>query len=63
MCIDPHELSKVLMREHFTLPLLDDVLHELRNAKVFTKVDLSADYWHVKLDEAASKLATFQSCF
>jgi hypothetical protein len=63
ICMDPHELNKVLLREHFTLPVLDDVLHELRNAKIFTKVDLASGYWHVKLDETSSKLTTFQTPF
>ena len=63
VCIDPHELNKALLREHYTLPILDDVLHNLRRAKVFTKVDLASGYWHIKLDEESSKLTTFQTCF
>ena len=34
LCLDPHELNKNLLREHYTLPILEDVLHEMRNAKV-----------------------------
>ena len=30
VCIDPHELNKALQREHYTLPILEDVLHELQ---------------------------------
>ena len=63
VCIDPHELNKALIRERFTLPILDDVLHELREAKMLSKADLSSGYWHVKLDEASSLLTTFQTCF
>ena len=29
MCIDRHELNKPLQREHYTLPILEYVLHEL----------------------------------
>ena len=29
ICIDPPELNKALKREHYTLPVLEDVLHEL----------------------------------
>ncbi len=61
VCVDPHELNKVLLREHYTLPVLDDVLHELRHSQVFTKADLSSGYWHVKLDDESSKLTTFQT--
>ncbi len=59
LCIDPQELNKALKREHFTLPTLDDNLHELRDAKVFSKADLAAGYWHIKLEEESSKLRTF----
>ena len=62
LCLDPHKLNKNL-REHYTLNILEDVLHEMRNAKVLSKVDLSSSYWHVKLDEESSKLTRFQTCF
>ena len=29
VCIDPRELNKALLREHYTLPILEDTLHEL----------------------------------
>ena len=28
VCIDPRELNKALLREHYTLPILEDTLHE-----------------------------------
>jgi len=63
VCIDPRELNKALLREHYTLPVLEDVLHGLRKSKVFTKADLAHGYWHVALDEHSSVLTTFQTCF
>ena len=63
VCLDPHELNNCILREHFTLPILEDVLHELRDAKVFSKADLASGYWHVKLDEESSLMTTFQTCF
>jgi len=63
ICLDPRELNKALMRERFTLPVLDDVLHELKDSRVFTKADLSQGYWHVVLDRESSLLTTFQTCF
>ena len=61
ICLDPHELNKVIQREHYTLPILEDVLHELRDSKFFSKADLSSGYWHVQLDEKSSYLTTFQT--
>jgi len=51
------------MREHYTLPVLDDVLHELKDSHVFTKADLFAGYWDVVLDHESGLLTTFQTCF
>ena len=38
--------------------MLDDVLSKLRDAKVFSKLDVKEAYWHVRRDEASSKLTT-----
>ena len=48
---------------HDTLPVLEDVLHELGQSTVFSKSDLSSGFWHVQLDEESSLLATFQARF
>ena len=63
LCIDPRELNKALLREHYTLPIMDDILHELGESKFFSKADLANGYWHIKLDEESSKLTTFQTYY
>ena len=63
ICLDPKELNKALLREHYTLPILEDTLHELGQSRVFSKADLCSGYWHVVLDEPSSLLTTFQTCF
>ena len=55
------ELNKVLIRERYELPTLDDMLHELLQAKIFSKIDLASGYWHVKLDRKSSLMTTFQT--
>ena len=61
ICLDPHELNKVLIRERSSLPILEDVLYKLKDAKMFTKADLASAYWHVELDHDASMLTTFNT--
>lgn len=61
VCIDPKPLNEALMREHYTLPTLDDVLPELRHAKCFTKFDVRNAFCHCVLDEESSLLTTFQT--
>ena len=58
LCIDPQPLNMALKREHYKLPTIGDVMPRLNKAKVFTKLDVKEAFWHVKLDEAYSKLST-----
>ena len=59
VCLDPHELNKCIIGEHFTHPIVEDALLELGDANVFPKADLASGYWHVKVDEESSLLTTF----
>ena len=63
VCLDSQCLNKALEREHFRLPVLDDILPELSNAKLFTILDVKNAYWHVVLDDESSKLKTFSTLF
>ena len=35
VCIDPQKLNTALLRERYYLPVMDDILPKLQNAKVF----------------------------
>jgi hypothetical protein len=63
VCIDPTNLNKVIKRNHFYMPTLDDVLPELDGAKVFSLCDAKDGFLQVKLDEASSDLTTFWTPF
>ena len=63
ICVDPRPLNMVLKREHFKLPVLDDVLPKLSGATVFSVCDLRQGYHHVELDEESSHLSTFSTSF
>ena len=45
VCIDPRSLNEVLQKERYHLPTIEDILPELAEAKLFSKVDLA----HVRL--------------
>ncbi|KAK3706238.1 hypothetical protein QZH41_003700 [Actinostola sp. cb2023] len=59
LCIDPKPLNQALKRNHYPLPVIDDILPLLSNAKVFTFVDAKNGFWHVPLDIESSFLTTF----
>ena len=63
ICSDPQPLNAALKREHYRLPVLDDVLQKLKDVKIFSKPDVKEAYWHVRLDEASRKLTTMITPF
>lgn len=61
ICIDPVHLNKALKRSHYPLPVIEDVLPELSNVKVFSKADLKDGFLHIELDGKSSLPTTFQT--
>ena len=59
VCIDLRSLNTVLKRESYQIPVIDDLLPDLTDARVFTKVDLASAFWHLELDRESSMLTTF----
>ena len=56
ICTDPRPLNKALKRPHYPLPVIDDVLPTLSNAKVFSVLDARNGFWQLALDEESSKV-------
>ena len=63
ICIDPRPLNKALKREHYPLPVIEDILPDLNQAQIFSKLDMSSAFWQVRLDESSSNLTTFNTPF
>ena len=61
VCVDPRPLNKALKRETYPMPILDEILPDLSQAKVFTTVDLRSGFWHCVLDDESSMLTTFNT--
>ena len=61
VCIDPQHLIKALKRSHYPLPVIQDILPELADVKVFSKADLKDGFLQIQLDQESSKLTTFQT--
>ena len=60
-CIDPKHLNKALKRSHYPLPVIEDILPELTDVKVFSQADPKDGFLQIQLDEESSKLTTFQT--
>ena len=59
VCIDPKPLNAALKREHYQIPVVDDLLPDLMDTRVFTEVNLASAFWHLELDKESSMLTTF----
>lgn len=58
ICIDPRPLNTALIRSHYTLPTVDEILPKLSKARVVSKLDVKKAFWHCVLSERASKYTT-----
>ena len=63
ICVDLKRLNTAIQREIYMLPTIDDILHTLADAQVFSKLDASSGYWQLRLHEDSSKLTTFITPF
>ena len=63
LCLDPKDLNDAIQREHYPLPVIEDVATRLAGAKVFTVLDVQQGFWHVELDDESSFLTTFNTPF
>jgi hypothetical protein len=61
VCIDPVHLNKAIKRCHYPLPVIEDILPELGNVKVFSKADLREGFLQCELDDESSYLTTFHT--
>ena len=61
ICIDPRDLNKTIRRERYPMMTIEEVVASIPQAKVFSVLDATSGYWQVKLDEASSKLCTFNT--
>jgi len=61
ICIDPRNLNKAIQREHFPMMTIENFVARMPQAKLFSVLYATSDYWQLKLDEASTKLCTFNT--
>lgn len=61
ICIDMRAANKAIGRTRFPTPTLDDVMIKLRDAKVFSKLDLLSAFHQLELTPESRSITTFQT--
>ncbi|GJW65706.1 putative reverse transcriptase domain-containing protein [Tanacetum coccineum] len=58
MCIDYQELNKLTVKNHYPLPMIDDLFDQLQGSSVYSKIDLRSGYHQLRVrDEDIPKTA------
>ena len=54
LCIDFRQLNKVTVKNKYPLPRIDDLFDQLKDAKIFSKIDLKSGYHQVRIKRKIS---------
>nr|GEV44503.1 putative reverse transcriptase domain-containing protein [Tanacetum cinerariifolium] len=63
MCIDDGELNKLIVKNRYPLPRIDDLFDQLQGSRVYSKIDLRSGYHQLRVREEDIPKTTFRSRF
>ena len=58
-CIDLRKLNAQTIKDAYSLPRIDETLHCLGGATIFSSLDLKSGYWQVEMEEESKPLTAF----
>ena len=63
VCVDLTKLNASVCRERHILPSVQETLVQLKDAKVFSKLDANSGFWQIKLASESALLTMFITPF
>eukprot|EP00253_Pinus_taeda_P033996 PITA_33996 len=61
LCIDYQVLNKIIVHNRYPIPLIDDLLDQLKGAKYFSKINLKLGYHQVPIEPSNVWKTTFKA--
>lgn len=62
ICIDYRKVNKIIMKDRYPLPLIEDQLDKLSNATIYSTLDLKNGFFHVSVEPSSRKYTSFVTC-
>ena len=62
-CVNYRHLNKLIKKDAYPIPLIKEILAQLKNVKVFTKIDIRQAFHKLKMAIDSKDLTTFASRF
>ncbi|KAL4362887.1 hypothetical protein GQ457_04G023120 [Hibiscus cannabinus] len=61
LCIDYQQLNRVTIKNKYPLPRIEDLFDQLRDASVFSKIDLRSGYYQMKVKDVDVPKTAFRT--
>jgi hypothetical protein len=61
MCVDYRSLNEVIMKNKYSLPRIEDLFDRMKDARVFSKIDLRSGYHQMKIRPSDIPKTTFST--
>ena len=52
LCVDYRKLNKMIVKNKYPLPRIDDLFHQLKGESVFSKIDLRSRFYLLRITDA-----------
>lgn len=59
LCVDYRQLNRIIVKDRYPTPVIDDVLERMHGMSVFSTLDLRNGFFHVDVDEASRRFTSF----
>ncbi|XP_043264094.1 uncharacterized protein LOC122404231 [Colletes gigas] len=59
LCVDYRQLNRKIVRDRYPLPLIEDQLDSLQDARIYTTLDLKNGFFHVPIRPESQKYTAF----
>ena len=63
LCFDYRQLNRVMIKNRYPLPRIDDLFDQLRGVSVYSKIDLCTDYHQLRVREVDIPKTVFRKWY